>query len=210
MADPVEAAYLAVAPRRIRVHGLVGTLLTPYPLAFLLLLLGAGYLATTSHIGALTFNSQAFLNVAQVLAPLFLVAGFVERAVEVMLTGLRGNESDRLGVEVDHATAYFQVHPTPQAAQQLKALQHLLTAFKSDSRELAFLLSTGLGIGAALCGIRGMAGLLATTPAQTPSPAFTTLDILLTGIVIGGGADGIHKIVQPVLDFVQNIPNKNA
>ncbi len=185
-------------------------LVTPYSLAFLLLLVGAGYLATTYRIGALAFNSQAFLNVTQVLAPLFLVSGFVERAVEVILTGLRGNEADRLAVEIDHATAAAEANPTPQALEQVKALQHVLTAFKSASRGLAFLLSTGLGVGAALCGIRGLAGLLATTPAQTPSPAFTTLDILLTGIVIGGGADGIHKIVQAVLDFVQNIPSKNA
>ena len=205
--DPVIAAILATDSRTVRVRGLAGMLLAPYSLAFLALLIGTGYLATRYGIPALAFNAQAFLNVTQVMAPLFLVSAFVERAVEVILTGVRGDEGDRLAAEVGHAAAAVQAAPSPQTMRQLKELQHMLIQFKSVSRELAFLLSTGLGIAAALCGIRGLAGLLSSSPPQTPSPAFTTLDILLTGIVIGGGADGIHKIVQAVLDFVQSIPS---
>ncbi len=198
---PTDAAGAA-----IRARGIVAALLAPYPIAFLALVVGTAYLANAYRIGALAFNTQAFLNVAQVFAPLVLVAAFVERATEVVMTGLRGGESDQLEADLDAATAAAQAAPSPESAAAVRALQRRLLAFKSTSREVAFLLASGLGIGAALCGIRGLAGLLAPTQAQPPSPSFNLLDILLTGLVIGGGADGIHKMVQAILGFVQGLP----
>ena len=49
---------------------------------------------------------------------------------------------------------------------------------------------------------------LPSTAALVARFAFHTFDILLTGVVIGGGADGIHTIVGAVLDYMDMISQK--
>jgi hypothetical protein len=46
-------------------------------------------------VEALEFNEEPFTNVGRVLAPLLLIALFIERAVEVVIKPLRGDRSDR-------------------------------------------------------------------------------------------------------------------
>ncbi len=168
-------------------------------ITFVAVLVGAALMAVRAPLPALTFNTSAFSNLGQVFAPMLLIATFVERAVEVLLTPLRGDGSDRLQAQLDAAQA---AGDAVQAAQ----VQHELTTYKNRSREIAFVLSSALGLVAALCGIRAFAGLL-QNPA-TANPAFHTFDILLTGVVIGGGADGIHTIVGAVLDYMDMISQK--
>jgi len=191
MSTPELARPLRVLP---------GFPLRLFLLTFIAVLLGAGVLAVRAPLPALTFNASAFANLGQVFAPLLLIATFVERAVEVLLTPLRGEGSDRLQARLDAA------QKAGTDAALVSQLQQELASYKNRSREFAFILASALGLIAALCGIRGFAGLLQNQAAA--APAFHTFDILLTGVVIGGGADGIHTIVGAVLDYMEMISQK--
>ena len=113
-------------------------------LSFIAVLLGAGLLAVRAPLPALTFNASAFSNLGQVFAPMLLIATFVERAVEVLLTPLRGEGSDRLQARLDAA------EKAGSDAALLSQLQQDLASYKNRSREIAFIMSSALGLIAAL------------------------------------------------------------
>jgi hypothetical protein len=175
--------------------------LTGFGLAFLVVAAGGAAASLYWAGDALAFNTGAFANVAQVFAPLLLVATFVERAVEVILTPMRGARADMLQAELDQATK----DPARQA--DAARLGSDMLNYKLHTRQQAFLLSSALGIFAALCGVRGMSALLQDPKAV--SPWFRLLDVFMTGVVIGGGADGIHKIVNAILSYV-DLMTRNA
>lgn len=174
--------------------------LTRFNLA-LIALLGVAYVIfRRASPPALAFDEGAFQNIGQVFAPLVLVAAFIERAVEVVLTPTRGAEAGRLQAKAEAHRA---------AGEQEEASEHdrRITEHKLGSRRRAFFLAVSLGVLASLLGVRGVENLLAADPA--PGAGFQFFDIVLTGLVIGGGADGIHKIVKAVTDYMEMVSRKS-
>lgn len=160
------------------------------------LVVGAAVAATA--FSPLQFDQKALANLGVVLAPLVAVAAFIERAVEVILTPLRGDTADRMQAEVTAATA---------AGQDAAALKKRLHDFKLGTRRYAFLLAVSLGIIASLLGVRGLENLVSdSTPLSAPAKGF---DVVLTGLLLGGGADGIHKPVKAFTDYMNMISKKS-
>jgi hypothetical protein len=170
------------------------------PVLVIALVLSAG---AALHLNAdvLPFNTAAFMNIGEVLAPLVAISAFIERAVEVLLTTARNEESNRLQTVLDQSSQ------DPTQTSRTDEARARLQAYKSQTQRLAFLLSVGLGVLAGLLGVRALSNLLAKD--AHPVPAFEILDIALTGLVIGGGADGIHKIVKAVTDYMEMISRKS-
>jgi len=158
-------------------------------IAVLILLVIA--LVSAGHFRPLAFNQNALTNFAVVLAPLVAVAGFIERAVEVILTPWRGDASDKSAREIKGVA-------DPDAKAALEAQLH---DYKLGTRRYAFLLSVTLGIIAALMGVRAIQNLVDTRLGALPQ----AFDVLLTGLLLGGGADGIHKPVKAFTDYMDLI-----
>jgi hypothetical protein len=172
--------------------------LTGYALAFVALLIATWLASLQVRAPSLAFNAEAISNVGTVLAPLVLIAAFIERAVEVILTPLRGDVADRKQAEIEALRKENQ--PTDKK-------EAWLTNYKLETRQYAFFLAVTLGIIASLLGFRGLANLLEAAPSVGSPLAF--FDIILTGAVIGGGADGIHKPVKAFTDSMEKV-SKNA
>lgn len=154
--------------------------------------------AAATAFSPLQFDPKALANLGVVLAPLVAVAAFIERAVEVILTPLRGDTADRMQAEVTAAAA---------AGQDAAALKKQLHDFKLGTRRYAFLLAVSLGVIASLLGVRGLENLVsANTPLSAPAKGF---DVVLTGLLLGGGADGIHKPVKAFTDYMNMISKKS-
>jgi len=142
-------------------------------------------------------------SVVSILAPLVLYSLFVERAIEVFLTVWRGREADGLALEVKQRKRLLGTK-SPDVPG-FNALEHALEHYKATTRDISFTCSFILGILIALAGVRSLAmfvdpvSLADLTPFQTGW--FTVLDIFITGALIGGGSDGIHKIVTMFLAF---------
>ncbi|HEX7120637.1 MAG TPA: hypothetical protein VF212_17725 [Longimicrobiales bacterium] len=173
--------------------------LTPYTLVLIGLLVAAYVFFIRVRPEALRFDPNALANLGSVLAPLVVCAAFIERAVEVVLTPLRGEESARLQAK---AQACRATGDHDEAAEH----ETRLTEHKLGSRRRAFFLAVALGIAASLLGIRGLESLLAD--GAQPGTGFEFFDIVLTGLVIGGGADGIHKIVKAFTDYMEMVSRK--
>ena len=134
----------------------------------------------------------ADLDMVAALTPLVIVAAFIERSVEVMLTPWRGDEAAVIQQRIGAYERAGDVRASESEAVKLR--KH-----KNGTRRRAFMLSVALGILAALLGFRGLAVLLESAP---DGRWFVFFDVLITGFVLGGGADGIHKPVQAFTDYM--------
>ncbi len=171
------------------------------------------------------FAADGFTNIGQVLAPLLLMALFIERATEVVITSWRDPESQRLQHELDLASE----------ATRIEA-QQALDFYRLETQRLAFLIAAALAIVAAVVGLRIIQPLLdpgavqrladpvnaarvagqpapdggAVLAAQTQWFWLSSLDVLLTGLLIAGGADGIHQVVTTFTAFLDSTRDRAA
>jgi hypothetical protein len=80
--------------------------------------------------------------------------------------------------------------------------------YKSRTQRIAFLAGTTIGVVIAALGIRSLE--LLVDPAvfsalpEAQRRLFNVADVLLTGAILGGGADGLHKLVSAFTNFVDS------
>ena len=133
------------------------------------------------------FWPNSITDIAQLLMPLFLVAAFMERALEVFITAWREGGKSRLA-EIE------------------------LQQYKDETQRMAFIASLVLGIVISTSGIRALE--LFVDPGSLERlgsiqrSLFTTIDVLLTGALLGGGSEGIHRVINIITNYVDSTANK--
>ncbi len=138
----------------------------------------------------------------QLITPLFMVALFIERVVEVFLTTWRTRESAMLGMRANAAGKKATEGGEPPKAHQQ------LADYRARTQRIAFLTGTVVGVVIAALGVRVLE--LFVDPAvfeALPGPQqrlFRTGDVLLSGAVIGGSADALHKLVSVFTNFMDS------
>jgi hypothetical protein len=129
------------------------------------------------------------------LAKLIAIALFIERTVEVLLTPWRGLEARRIAARVKQAKTRLQKGETDSVAEMSDA-ENELQEYKGKTRQIAFLMALALGMTISAVGIRGLQ-FFVDLPQSSPSEqtvVFHGLDVLLTGALLAGKADGLHKM----------------
>lgn len=162
---------------------------------------------------ASTFTGLAFKpfkadEVVGNLTALFLISAFLERALEVFLTSWRDADRRKLEHEIAHALADAKAAPdsTAAAEAQRRVLQkrHELHLYKAQTARASFICGLVAGVVIALAGARALTPLLAALPpAGSPQLLVVTIiDVVITAGLIGGGSDGIHKLVSVITDYL--------
>jgi hypothetical protein len=134
-------------------------------------------------------------NVGSILATLILTAGFIERAVEVIITPWRDPGWDRLNTKATGPAA------TDEDKNKLKDYVAVTT-------RCAFTAAMMFGLVAAMVGVRALWPFIAAEQ-QTSMVAFKSatvgqqntfivLDVILSAALMAGGANGIHSVVTLV------------
>ena len=159
--------------------------------------LGLLYVAQrTAGATALSFADNGLQNIANIMAPLVLVALFIERAVEVVVSAWR----DEGAKSLEHVCA------TAEAGSQPYAVRNL-SMYKVQTMRLAMIVSFSLACFAALVGVRAVAPLLDASAVAGLSGGqllwFSRFDIGVTALLIAGGAEGLHQIVSTFTDFLE-------
>jgi hypothetical protein len=130
-------------------------------------------------------------DVVRLFTQLILIALIIERALEVMLTPWREPAANAIGRHHGQAA---------------------LTDFKTETQSIAFKASFAVGVIVSLVGVRSLHPLVEpNTFLKLPwyqQSAFNTLDVLFTGALLSGGADGLHKILSLFLDYVAKTRSK--
>lgn len=148
----------------------------------------------------LAYSADGIQNIGQVMAPLILLALFVERACEVVISAWRDHDAQVLQHKVDAA-----------APDSAPFAQRALDIYRVHTQKLAFIITFTLALFGALVGVRAIEPLLATgllaglkTANATQYLWFHRFDIVITALLVGGGADGMHKIVSTFTDFLDS------
>jgi hypothetical protein len=142
-------------------------------------------------------------TVPTVLAPLMLTAAFIERAVEVMISPWRDPGSDQKVQALKAATN----NSAAIASQQAAADDY--TQYKGKTRRYAFAFALLLGTAAAMVGVRALWPFLDDPSKNPPRTAFIVVDVVLSALLLAGGANGIHSVVIMFTSFFDNNSQKN-
>lgn len=159
--------------------------------------LAIGLFAGLARWGGLTFSIQP-TQVMNLLSPLILVAGFIERAVEVLVSPWRDAGANGLIKALEVAKA-------ANVADQIKTASDALDQYKGKTQQYAFAASLTLGLAAAIVGLRTLWPLLDASKFGSASGAqrasFIVFDVVLSAALLAGGADGIHSAVNAFTSF---------
>jgi len=166
-------------------------------------------------VGFKPLTPQAF---AGLIGWLFVVSLFVERAVEVVVMIFRDQEADQLDAAEEHAVHVLKTaikkgaglagdNPTAPAVEA--ARQDLATArqnklvYRAETKEIALLVSFGFSVFVSLAGVRALHGLL--LDATPTGNLFTGADIVVTGAMLAGGSEGIHRMANAFTSFMDGV-----
>jgi len=165
---------------------------------------GGVILALRMHPNNAHFPQLPEENVIGLLTGLIVIALFIERAVEVFLTPLRGTTCLKMTRKMQQEKA-MRATENPDSASELSDTECQLLDFKGRTRTIAYLIGLVLGMAISASGVRGLASLL---DAKDCCAFFKALDVLLTGALLAGGADGLHKIATVFTSYMDKSAEK--
>jgi len=192
---------------------------------YLLLLIAVGIYSvySSTHYDDYRFNPVTRQSVVDILTPLCVIALFIERAQEVFITSWRGLRTSELeaglkaargGAPASTAADSEAEGPVeaPVAAASVARAEEKLLLYKSETKRIAFLSGLALGTLVSIVGIRTLAPLVSWDAEinGTQGAVFDLLDILITGGLLGGGAEGIHRIISVFTDFLDATREKRG
>lgn len=156
----------------------------------------------------LQFSALTIERVMTLLATIFVVTLFMERAQEVILTTMRARGSEMLELTIRKHKRVIQRIKKIDADQvvdeslydRLEAARVEKMEYRAYTRVLALRLGLLLGLLVSIAGVRSLGVLVDETAlaalGRVQLALFHVVDVLLTGGVIAGGSDGIHKMTE--------------
>jgi hypothetical protein len=176
-----------------------------------------GGLVLGAKVGFLTPKAFGAGDITKLLGRFFVLALFVERTLEVFITAWRGKETVQRENELKAAKESVLLSPPdPSDPQVIKDKANWLAAYKCETQAIALRSALVLGILIAAVGVRSF-NIFVEEPAL-PQPAqwfnqlqlgtFHVLDVLVSGGIIGGGSDAIHKMMNVITEFLDATASK--
>lgn len=146
--------------------------------------------------------SVSVATLTSLLAPVAFAAAVVERAVEILISPWRDTGASKL----QKALAAVQTRPADTAkAADLQAASEALDDYRGVTQQFAFAISLLLSLLVSISGVRALQPFLADKALEVVATDqrgfFYTVDVLLTALLLSGGADGVHSIVNAVTSF---------
>ncbi|MFP5236778.1 MAG: hypothetical protein ACLGSD_12825 [Acidobacteriota bacterium] len=188
----------------------LGSLIAKYPGVFVLVLtyiFGLLWLLYKSHWNVALFQTINASNIVGFLMPLIVTAAFIERAVEVVISPWRDKEGDRKSSNVQTASKLMDAAPGPDQAVSLQAATDDLNQYTGQTRRYAFALAFAFSVMAVTAGVRVLWPMLDVNALKSvPVDQQNYLrwyDMLLSTLLLAGGAAGIHAPISAVTGFFQ-------
>jgi hypothetical protein len=164
-----------------------------------------------SGFSALAFKAFNAGEIVGNLTALFLISVFLERALEVFLTSWRDAGRRTLEHEIAHTQAAAEAAPSADAERALRDARHALDLYKAQTARASFVCGLVAGVVIALAGARALSPLLVAPPTGSEQLLVVTIvDVVITAGLIGGGSDGIHKLVSVITDYLDATREKVA
>jgi len=174
-----------------------------FTLIIILAIAGVGVIFPTQGVSV---KPDSISVVPVIFMSVVLICLFVERAIEVFLSALRGGGADRLDLELDQLKAIAA--PSKETLDKLCTLTIVRSEYRAHSRLIAQQIGLCFGLMVALVGFRILGSLVQDLPFGWQGKAFTLLDILLTGSVLAGGSDAVNKLTKAYAHLMATISRK--
>lgn len=180
--------------------------MTPLILVGLAIMIVAAFITVFFFVTEdLSLKTDAATAIPLALGLLIFIALIVERAVEVFVGIFRSVGQERVKVNLDDAkdAGNKQVELTAQRA---------LNRYKRHTMVIAMTTALVLGLLVASVGLRVLQLVVVIPEAGTGSNEISTMqaswirfaDVALTGGLIAGGSDGIHKVTNVFTKFMES------
>lgn len=160
---------------------------------------------------SLKFNDFDSSKLAPLLGSLLFMALLAERTLEVFLTNWRGPVAAQKDREIETKSQEIsqlekakplKQDPIVKAQKKLKELTNSREEYRMQTRSNALWLGLLIGLLVSAVGVRLLHELVTSDLKGTQALYFTAVDILLTGCLIAGGSDGLHKIAEQYNNFM--------
>jgi len=167
------------------------------------------------------FDQVSIIQVGELLGTIFVVTLFMERAQEVILTTMRARGSELLELSIRKHKRAIQrqkkINPDRDVNEslydELEDARIRKMDYRAYTRVLALRVGLLFGLVVSVAGVRSLGVLLDAEALaslnQVQLALFTVVDVLLTGGVIAGGSDGIHKMTEAYRSYMETHVKKN-
>lgn len=152
--------------------------------------------------GLMVFRRLTLTEFVLSVLPLVMVALFIERALEVILTPWRAQHTTELRERAGYARLMRSWHQ-PRRPEEEAYIDH-----QHRTQRIAFVCGTACGVILAALGIRVLemfvdhAIFYSLPPLQ--QHLFRATDVALSGAVLGGGSDALHQLMLVFTNFFQS------
>ena len=179
-----------------------------FEISLYLIVVGALLVTAFYAPGLIRFWPFSVMEIGHRIAPLFLISLFIERGLEVFVTAWRGPDAAIRDHRIRQLRkAIRDGNADAEAEIELARVCAAKEQCRSRIRRVAFAGSVALGVIVSAVGVRAL-GLFVDpeafsglSPCQQAS--FNTVDVLLTGAMLGGGSDALHKFVTVFTNFME-------
>jgi len=165
--------------------------------------------AIAAGFSGLELNDAGLTLFGQVLGTLLMLSAVLERGLDVLLSIPLAEDSEKHRTAVaerqgifDKAQETAQQQDTTIPQDVIDALERAKAAralFRARTMRVAMVAGLVLGIVVSAIGFRVLRTLIDPTTLAADSVqlwVFDFVDIVLTGAVLAGGSDGIHKLIE--------------
>jgi hypothetical protein len=183
----------------------------------ILAVLLAGALFLASKVGPLKLQTFGPTDVTKLLSTFFVLSLLVERTLEVFITAWRGEETVKRENELEAVKQALAQAPADTVLQgEMKSKKDWLTGYKCETQAIALRSGLVLGILIAAVGVRSF-NIFVEEPVVPNSATFWSilqrgmfyvLDALVSGGIIGGGSEAIHKMMNVITEFLDATAKK--
>lgn len=157
-------------------------------------------------------------EISQLLSLLFVIALLLERSLEIFVITWRDPDELALTLQLNEANATLTAcqqadPPNPDAIDaaitQVRTLQKERSRYRADTTRIALWSALILGLLISASGVRSFTILVDIEQGQPfQQRAIELVDVLLTGGLIAGGSDGVHKLLQVVTNFLDTTSDR--
>ncbi len=169
---------------------------------------------------SLGFHDLVFANIVQLLASLLFISLLLERALEVFMTAWRRPRAALKDLKIqtlqEKIAKMEELKGQEKTSKQnelindvaeLNKIKEERTTYKTETQRFALWISVILGFLISAVGIRTLNQIIDPLVLEQLSDsqtlAFRLVDVFLTGGIIAGGSEGIHKIAQVYTNFME-------
>jgi hypothetical protein len=158
----------------------------------------------------LPLREHAISQVGSLLGIALVISIFLERAIEVFISVWRNPDAARLDVHLEQFEHLIKETDSPKEKWRMRdhldQLKVTRARYKVDTQTLAMWVSFFSGLLISVAGLRCLETLVVAEKLASLSDKqqflFRMVDVLLTGGLIAGGSEGLHKISQVYTTFI--------